>query len=277
MFRLTINHFYVWCFGGTPWEADINPLCQLNTCTGQSTCLPGPSWKGWSPIQGWETQSLGCADELVHSRVSSFQAGNGIYFTLYLSFHLKLYHHLYLYFHLNLKIFLYFYFHLYLYFCENLAAQMLFHRTTPLWVLLPPTAGPTVLAARVLQQLVLPKRALGFSTTGKLCAGESWSSLFLVIGNNYKKITKQNHITIKMWKNLMIRRFPSSVKPRTSFAMSAQCLPMSQPGGFCVVGLNNWWAMLGRFNHQCPPGGYSLTCHDYGMLYYEDLEVVWHL
>ena len=119
MFRLTINHFYVWCFGGTPWEADINPLCQLNTCTGQSTCLPGPSWKGWSPIQGWETQSLGCADELVHSRVSSFQAGNGIYFTLYLSFHLKLYHHLYLYFHLNLKIFLYFYFHLYLYFCDD--------------------------------------------------------------------------------------------------------------------------------------------------------------
>ena len=80
------------------------------------------------------------------------------------------------------------YFHLYLYFCKNLAAEVLFHRTTPIWVFLSPTAAPAILAPRVLQQLVLPKGALSFPTAGKLGACESWSSLLLVIRHNYKQL-----------------------------------------------------------------------------------------
>ena len=72
------------------------------------------------------------------------------------------------------------------FFWENLAAEMLFHRAAPLWILLPPTAAPAVLASRVLQQLVVPEGALSFSTTGKLRSCEPWCSLFLVIRHNCK-------------------------------------------------------------------------------------------
>ena len=220
------------------------------TCTVQSTCLPGPSWKGWIPIPGLGILSPGCADELAHSRGSSFQAAKEVCFL----------------------------FHLYLYFCKNLAAKVLFHRTTPIWVLLSPTAAPAILAPTVLQQLVLPKGALSFPTAGELGACESWSSLLLVMRHNYKQFPlAMTNKEIQIRKNLMIRWFPSSVEPSACFAMSAQRLSVGQPG---LVGSKQWVITC-----QSQPSGFAwkdfhfwwiCSYHDNGT-YHQDLDVVWHL